>query len=256
MSFSKNKRDLFEERAAANYNQKFKQKQSSRTEVKEENDDYSNFLKHKEIISSSQDGFNPSSLSFKKKSRSDKMREGSTKRHKTPTHIDCGEHSDLKIVLAQDPKMRNQERQNSRNDFTVYTSNTGGPSLHRDDFAKDMLNQMKVKDYVQMNKFDHHNIGACSVTNKKTLDKLSSDDGSYNLQNDLNDFNFYTPNNQQNLIKNSSTNKMYIANKHPLSGSAGYSRGFDNDPSLSFRKKSKSRIDDPTAAGYSSRLNT
>lgn len=47
---------------------------------------------------------------------------------------------------------------------------------------------------------------------------------------------------------------MFLLNKHPMSGSAGYTRGFENDPTLCFRKKSKSRIEDSTEPGYSSRL--
>lgn len=162
----------------------------------------------------------------------------------------------MRIILAQDPNLRHQDRQNSRNDLVVYSSNTGGPSLHRDEFANDLLNQIKVKDYIQMNKLDNQPITASSVTHKKTFEKLSPDDVTSNIPNELNDFNFYTPNNQQNYVNNSISNKLYLVNKHPLSGSAGYPRGLDNDPSLCFRKKSKSRIDDSTNPGYSSRLNS
>jgi len=231
VSFSKNKRDLFQDKISRTYSTKSKLKKTNKNDVNSQNDEYSNFLKQKELGTSGQEGLNPA-VSFKKKITNDKLREGSNKRHKTPTHIDCGDHSQMKVVFAQDPKLRNQERNNSRNDFTVYTSNTADPNLQRDDFARDMMNQMKVKDYIQMNKIEHPLVGANSATNKKTLDKLSSDDGKYNLNNEVSDFNFYTPNNQQNLNKNSSTNQMYLVNKHPLSGSAGYSRELENDPSL------------------------
>ena len=70
----------------------------------------------------------------------------------------------------------------------------------------------------------------------------------------MNDFNFYTPNNQLNFIGNPASNKMYLVNKHPLSGSSGYARGFENNHSMNFRKKSKSRIDDSVEPAYSSRL--
>lgn len=231
VSFSKNKRDLFTEKGDGNYSYKSKQKKNTRTDLQVENDDYSNFLKQKELDSADSDRYNPNSISFKKKSRNDILREGSSKRHKTPTHIDT-DQADMRIILAQDPKFRHQDRQNSRNDFTVYTSNTGGPSLHKDDFTNDMLNYMKVKDYMQINKGENMPITISSTTNKKTLERSSAEDRSCKLPNELNDFNFYTPNNQQNLIKNSSGNKIYLVNKYPLTGSAGYSRGLENDPAL------------------------
>mmetsp|Transcript_3838 Transcript_3838/g.3584 ORF Transcript_3838/g.3584 Transcript_3838/m.3584 type:complete len:90 (-) Transcript_3838:289-558(-) len=83
------------------------------------------------------------------------MREGSGKRHKTPTHIDM-EKKDMRKLLGKDPKIKNQDNQNSRNDFTVYTSNTGGPSIHKEEFTNDFINQIRVKDYVQMGRGEHH----------------------------------------------------------------------------------------------------
>lgn len=226
VSFSKNKRDLFQAKGEKCYDYKPKPKKTNRTEIRLDNDDYTNFLKHQELTDGEKEPTKPSSVSFKKKSRNDVLREGSSKRHKTPTHIDT-DQADMRILLSQDPKLRNQDRQNSRNDFTVYTSNTGGPSLQSDAFASDMINQLKVKDYVQMNK---NPVTISSMPNKKTLERLAAEDIGNKFMGDLNDFNFYTPNNQ-NLGKNQSS-KMYVASKHPLSGSAGYTRGLENDPAL------------------------
>ncbi|CAI2369547.1 unnamed protein product [Moneuplotes crassus] len=251
VSFSKNKKDLFQEKSEKDYvpTKPRKGKKVSNPNM----DDYSNFLKHKELNTSDHRNPNPCSVSFKKKSRNDEMREGSGKRHKTPTHIDM-EKKDMRKLLGKDPKIKNQDNQNSRNDFTVYTSNTGGPSIHKEEFTNDFINQIRVKDYVQMGRGEHHVPSVSSCSNKKTLDRLSSDDVAGNIPNEMNDFNFYTPNNQQNLVNNSAGNKMYLVNKHPLSGSSGYSRAFENDSSMNFVKKSKSRIDGTTEPGYSSRL--
>jgi len=247
VSFNKNKRDLFQERYESNSSYKSKNKAKLKKDQKKESDDYANYLKHSEL-DQDDNKQNYVIMSSKNKSRNDKLREGSSKRHKTPTHLD-NDHKDMRIILAHDPNFRHQDRQNSRNDFVVYTSNTGGPSIQRDELSKDLINNVKVKDYIQISKGSKQ---AISVGNKKTLEKLVAEDSSHR-PNELNEFNFYTPNNQHNFVKNSSTNAMYMINKHPLSGSAGYSRGLEND-SISFRKKSKSRIDDPTNPGYSSRL--
>lgn len=241
MSFNKNKRDLFQERYDANYKSKSKGK-------KKENEEYLNYLKQQELGQNDSNRQNYVIVPNRGKSRNDKLRENSAKRHKTPTHVDS-DQKDMRVILSQDPNFKHQDRQNSRNEFVVYTSNTGGPSLQRDDFAKDLISNSQVKDYVQVAKYGKQTV---SVNSKKTLEKLSSDDGS-NRPNDLNDFNFYTPNNQNNYVKSVGSNGMYMMNKHPLSGSAGYTRGLEND-SISFRKKSKSRIDDPPNSGYSSRL--
>ena len=253
VSFSKNKRDLFNEGNGSKANQKSKQKQNIKIE-KDESEEYANFLKYKEINSSELDNQNQSSGSYSKKQKSDKLREGSNKRYKTPTHID-NDQRDMKIILSQDYDLKFQDRKNSRNDFIVYNSNTGGSNNQKEELIKDLLNQGKVKDYIQMNRGGDLSIPATSIPNKKTFEKLSSDIHSDKPPNELNDFNFYTPSNVNNMIKNSSQNKMYVVNNHPLSGSAGYPRGLENDPAFWFRK-SKSRIDDINEPGYSSRLNS
>lgn len=152
VSFSKNKKDLFQPHLDKEYNIPISK---GRKDENSNLDDYSNFLKQKELNASDPRNFNPCSVSFKKKSRNEKLRENTSKRHKTPTHIDI-EKKDMRIMLGKDSKNPNPDHQNSRNEFTVYSSNTGGPSIQRDDFANEFINQVRVKDYVQMSKGDLH----------------------------------------------------------------------------------------------------
>jgi hypothetical protein len=154
------------------------------------------------------------------------------------------------VIQQLDAKIEN----NSRNDFIGYTSNTGGSSIQRDDVSKELINNVKVKDYVQMKQDGRHTIGFIRKGSKKTPVHLSYENVSSTHPNELNEFNFYTPNNQQNVIKSTSSNQMYMVNKHPLSGTGGYARGVENDRSISLRKKSKSRVKDHSNQGYSSRL--
>lgn len=229
VSFSKNKKGLFQDKKDGEYKNRSKNKKTNRTEADNGIDEYASFLKHQELNTSENSNINPSSVSFKKKSRNNEMREGLNKKYKTPTHMDTDQR-DMRIILAQDPKFANQDRQNSRNDFQVYTSNTGGPSLQKDELTNELINQMRVKDYIHVNK--NKPVTVSSVTNKKTLEKLTADDSAPKIPNELNDINFYTPSNHNNLISGPTSNQMYLLNKHPMSGSSGYSRGFENDPSL------------------------
>lgn len=253
VSFSKNKKELFNGENGSNLNYKSKLKQNSK-EGKEESEEYTNFLKYKELNSSELEKQNQSANSAASNQKNEKYREGSNKRYKTPTHFD-NDQKDLKIILSHD-NLKYQDRQNSRNEFVIYNTNSGGSNNpQKEELIKDLLNQVKVKDYIQMNRGGDLSIPASSIPNKKTFDKLSSEIQNEKAPNELNDFNFYTPSSVNNMIKNSSQNKMYIVNNHPLSGSAGYPRGLENDPAFWFRK-SKSRIDDLNEPGYSSRINS
>ena len=175
VSFSKNKRDLFEEKKGKDY--KYVCKSKNTKEVKYESENYSNFLKQKELNPTENLNINSSAVSFKKKTRKEKLREGSGKRHKTPTHIDSNQ-KDMHIILGKNTKKLDTEKQSSRNEFIVYTSNTGGPNLNKDDFASEFKNQMRVQDYIQVNKGENSGAVVSSCSNKKILEKLASEDGS------------------------------------------------------------------------------
>jgi hypothetical protein len=138
-------------------------------------DNYSNFLKQKDIGAGSQKQYQSASGSYKKKSCNEKLREGSGKRHKTPTHIDV-DHKNMKILLDQDYKAKGINNPSSRNDFNVYTSKTEGPSLDKHGLAKGFINQARVKDYVQIHKSDHIVPSVSSCSNKKTFEKLTPGD--------------------------------------------------------------------------------